>query len=428
MLSVEENQRLTQTGKGTPMGDLLRRYWHPIAAATEFEDRSTKPVRLLGEDLVLYRDLSGTYGLVELHCAHRRADLSYGYVEDKGLRCSYHGWCYDERGHCIAQPYEDMVSENTRVRDSIRLTAYPVCEKAGLLFAYLGPEPVPYCPTWEPFTWENCFCQIVFSDVPCNWLQATENNIDPVHFEWLHSNWSVRLAGREGPYSARHLRIGVDEWDFGFRYKRILENTDEDHENWVSGRLSILPNIFVPGHFEYRVPVDDTSTLSVVWHYTRVPVESEPYVQERIPHWFAPITDPVTGRWITSHVINQDTVAWTGQGRIADRENEHLARSDLGVIKLRNQLRADLEAVERGEDPKGVIRDPALAERVPWPFGKTAPKGSPRETFLAQQARRRGLPSFAPEGRRPTIERDYFPFLAGQPEDVRKAYEEAMGI
>src|ERR1700691_4667743 len=141
MLSVEDNILLTQTGKGTPMGELLRRHWHPIAAVTEFEDKSTKQVRLLSEDLVLYKDRSGTFGLLGLHCAHRRADLSYGFVEECGLRCHYHGWLYDEKGLCISQPFEDIQHANTRFRDSISQTAYPIQEMAGLLFAYLGPEP-----------------------------------------------------------------------------------------------------------------------------------------------------------------------------------------------------------------------------------------------------------------------------------------------
>ena len=419
MLTEEDNIRLTQTSKGTPMGELLRRYWHPIAAVTEFEDKSTKQVRLLSEDLVLYKDRSGTWGLLGLHCAHRRADLSYGFVEECGLRCSYHGWAFDEKGNCLAQPFEDTVNSNTRFRDAIKQKAYPVEERAGLLFAYLGPDPAPYCPTWEPFTWDNGFRQIVLAPLECNWLQAAENNIDPVHFEWLHGNWSARLQGRD-TYGPKHLQIGVDEWDFGFRYKRILENTTDQDENWTGGRLSLLPNVFVPGHFEYRVPVDDFNTLSIVWHYQRVPLESQPYVQEQVPHWVAPITDPITGRWISSHVINQDTIAWVGQGVYADRTNEHLGRSDIGVIMLRNQLKADMEAVARGEDPKGVIRDPELAKCVPWPYNKgaLAHRNVTREQFKEQLAR------FAGTRRND----DYFPFYAGQPEDVKKAYEEAMGV
>jgi 5,5'-dehydrodivanillate O-demethylase len=138
MLSVEENVLLTQTSKGTPMGELLRRHWHPIAGASEFEERSTKQVRLLGEDLVLYQDRSGTFGLMDLHCPHRRADMSYGFVEECGLRCSYHGWAFDQSGQCVSAPFEDTVSGSTRFRDQMQIKAYPVQEMAGLLFAYLG--------------------------------------------------------------------------------------------------------------------------------------------------------------------------------------------------------------------------------------------------------------------------------------------------
>ncbi len=198
MLSAEQNKALTEVGAGTRMGALLRRYWMPIAAVAELDDTPTKPVRLMGEDLVLYKDKRGAYGLLDRHCAHRRADLSYGIVEDCGLRCNYHGWHYDERGACLAQPFEEIAHPEARYKDKIRLKAYPVEAKAGLLWAYLGPAPAPLVPTWEPFTWTNGFVQIVFSEVPCNWLQAQENSIDPVHFEWLHGNWSRAMLGVAG--------------------------------------------------------------------------------------------------------------------------------------------------------------------------------------------------------------------------------------
>jgi 5,5'-dehydrodivanillate O-demethylase len=420
MLDVENNRRYTQVGRGTPMGELLRRYWHPIAAATEFEERTTKPVRLMGEDLVLYKDRSGTYGLVELHCPHRRADLSYGFVEETGLRCSYHGWAFDEAGNCISQPFEDVMHENRRFRESIKIRAYSVEEKAGMLFAYLGPQPAPLVPTWEPFTYKNGFRQIVFSDVPCNWLQCQENSIDPVHFEWLHSNWSRVQRGELDSYAPTHRRIDFEEFDFGFGYHRMVENEDESAFNWLTLRLCILPNLFLPQtHFEWRVPVDDEQTLSVVWHYQRVPVEQEPYLQERIPHWYAPITDPATGRWITSHVINQDTVAWVGQGTNSDRENEHLGRSDLGVMMLRRQLERDMQAVAEGQDPKGLIRDPDQNRCIVLPHDRESLMAHPlskaqwRERFLS------------PERPNPA---DYFHLIAGQPEEVRKEFETAMGI
>ena len=208
MLTAESNKLFTEIGEGTPMGDLLRRYWMPVAAVSEFDETATKPVRLMGEDLVLYKDLSGNYGLTDRHCAHRRADLSYGFVEETGIRCNYHGWCYDQKGNCIEQPYEDTVDPSGKLRKQVKLKAYPVEEKAGLLWAYMGPEPAPLVPTWEPFTWENGFVQIVLSEVPCNWFQCQENSIDPIHFEWMHANWSIRLKGETGPYSPKHTKVG----------------------------------------------------------------------------------------------------------------------------------------------------------------------------------------------------------------------------
>jgi 5,5'-dehydrodivanillate O-demethylase len=172
MLGKSKNQLLTQTGKGTPMGETLRRYWHPIAAADQLTRDPVRPVRIMGEDLVLYRDLRGVYGLVDKHCPHRRADLSYGFVEECGLRCNYHGWQFDESGACVSQPYEDVARPEARFREKVKITAYPVEEKGGLLWAYLGPLPAPQCPDWEAFHWPNGFRQIVFSHVPCNWVQA----------------------------------------------------------------------------------------------------------------------------------------------------------------------------------------------------------------------------------------------------------------
>ena len=152
MIDEATNRMMSQVGAGTPMGELLRRYWHPIAATAELEESSTRAVRLLGEDLALYRDLSGNYGLVERQCAHRRADLCYGFVEKTGLRCSYHGWLYDHNGRCIEQPYEQMVDPGSSYKERIRIKAYKVAAHGGLLWAYMGPEPAPLVPNWEPFS------------------------------------------------------------------------------------------------------------------------------------------------------------------------------------------------------------------------------------------------------------------------------------
>ena len=165
---------LTEVGRGTPMGELLRRYWQPIAGASELESNPVKDIRLLGENLVLYRDRGGHYGLIDRHCPHRRADMLYGWVEDKGIRCGYHGWLMDETGRCLEQPYEDTTSPKPS-KAGCEIKAYPVKECAGLLFAYLGPLPAPELPVWEPFTWRNGFREIVLADIPCNWFQCQEN-------------------------------------------------------------------------------------------------------------------------------------------------------------------------------------------------------------------------------------------------------------
>ena len=160
-MDAAQNELLTRVGPGTGMGEVLRRHWFPVAAASEFETERVKPVRLLGENLVLYKDLSDRFGLVERQCALRRADLSYGFVETCGLRCNYHGWAYDGSGQCVEMPYEDTVAPQARYKDKVKILAYPVQVHAGLVWAYMGPQPAPLLPNWEPFTWKNGFSQIV---------------------------------------------------------------------------------------------------------------------------------------------------------------------------------------------------------------------------------------------------------------------------
>src|SRR5215471_12976899 len=369
MLDAATNQLLTQTAAGTPMGNLLRRYWMPVGAVSEFDHQTVKPVRLMGEDLVLYKDLNGTFGLVDRHCPHRRADMSYGFVERCGLRCNYHGWLFDEAGRCTEQPYEEMEAAEAKFKDRVRIKAYPVQALAGLLWAYLGPQPAPLVPNWEPFTWKNGFVQIVFAEIPCNWFQCQENSVDPVHFEWMHMNWSRRLGSRIGPYSPRHLQLAFDEFDYGIVYRRIRQGMSEADPMWTVGRVCLWPNaLFTGDHFEWRVPMDDENTLSVTWAFSRVPKEREPYEQATIPSWHGPVKDPETGRWITSHVMNQDFVAWVGQGVIADRTKEHLGQSDRGILMLRRRFFDDLERGAKAQDPKGVIRDAGINRCVSLPI------------------------------------------------------------
>ena len=417
MLTPEKNQLLTQVGPGTPGGEMLRRHWHPIAAVDELDRNPIKAVRLLGEDLVVFKNLSGHYGLTERRCAHRNADLSYGMVEANGIRCNYHGWCYDTSGQCVEQPFEDVIDPSGKMRKRIRITAYQVQAKAGLLWAYMGPAPAPLLPDWELLNFKNGFAQIVFADVPCNWVQAQENSIDPVHFEWMHSNWSKRQRGEFGNYAPKHVKLEFEEFEHGYVYKRVREDTDEAHDLWTVGRVCLWPHGFFLGdHFEWRVPVDDENTLSVTWAFLRVPTESEPFEQATIPSWKGPIVDPVSGRWISSHVINQDIIAWVGQGRITDRSREKLGASDRGVAMIRRQLFADIDAVQAGRDPKGVIRDPAKNVDIALPNASRdlLQNGMSRAAYLKHPVWGKHL--------------THFPFHFGQPDAVKQAAAHAIGI
>ncbi|MFB8169974.1 Rieske 2Fe-2S domain-containing protein [Kitasatospora purpeofusca] len=434
MLSREKNELLTRVGPGTPMGNLLRRYWHPVAPAGELRDQPVKPVRLLGEDLVLYRDRDGAHGLVERSCPHRRADLSQGWVERRGIRCAYHGWAFDETGACLEQPFEDTVDPEGRFRRKVRTTAYPTTELGGLIWAYLGPAPAPLLPRFEPFTWDRGFVQVVLSEIDCNWFQCQENSIDPVHFEWLHVNRSAtqRRPDGDAAFGPRHVELTFDEFEFGFVCGRRTEDrADGSGLPWASvrtrpqsaGLVCLWPNaLFTGNHFEWRVPVDDTKTLIITWWYSPRPTDLGPLVQDPVPYWYGPVLDPATARPLDRRPLNQDFAAWLGQGVIADRTVERLGRSDAGVIMLRQRFLDELGRLERGERLMGLReRDegsPDTAVELPVHDRGRYALGVGREDFEADLAAKRKR---FPDG-------SYYSFQEGQPAHVRRAYEEAMGI
>jgi 5,5'-dehydrodivanillate O-demethylase len=185
---------------------------------------------------------------------------------------------------------------------------------------------------------------------------------------------------------------------------------------WTMDRLCILPNLFAPGHFEWRVPIDDVTTRNIIWHFTRVPEDMEPYHQGLVPYWYSDGIDPSTAHRDTSHVVNQDTVAWVGQGEVTDRTREHLGRSDRGIVMLRRQLQRDMEAVAEGMDPKGLVRDPAENVCIAWPQTKTVEmkEGLPRDVWLALDSVANPFPD------------DFF-LLSGQPPSIQAEYERAIG-
>jgi 5,5'-dehydrodivanillate O-demethylase len=428
MLSEEKNQILTRVGAGTPMGELLRRYWHPVTAQTELHEKKVMPVRLLGEDLVLFLSTSGSYGLIERRCPHRGADLSYGWVDGLGLRCSYHGWAFGTDGQCMAQPFEQATRPDG-FRDKVPLRSYPTAELGGLVWAYLGPEPTPLLPDFEPFHWDRGFAEIVISLLPCNWFQCHENGVDPVHFEWLHANWtSAQNSTGEPRYSPPHEAIDFAEFEFGFVCGRTIQFARSEvsgprvHGDDVTeaGILCMWPYTLMTGNtIEWRVPADDTTTLNITWQYSPLPHDVPGLRQDHAPYWYAPIRDE-QGRFITTHTLNQDFAAWVGQGAIADRGQEHLGHTDKGITLLRRRYLEEAERVALGYDPPGTVRSREKNVNIQLPIrDKTRYMyGRPRDVLMNDIARKRGF-GFAADG---------FPsVVAGRPTEVRQLYEKAIG-
>src|SRR6266581_232399 len=189
MLTKEENERLTKVGPGTPGGELLRRYWHPIAVAQELTDEQpTRFVRILGEDLVLFRDRRGQVGLIQDHCAHRGASLLYGRVEERGISCAYHGWLYDTAGNCLETPAEPA---DSKFYLTVKIKAYPVQKWLGLYWTYMGPMPAPPITKFDVWARKDGTHRVsVQPRLDCNWFQAMEKSVDPAHLPILHQETS----------------------------------------------------------------------------------------------------------------------------------------------------------------------------------------------------------------------------------------------
>ena len=256
MLTEEENERLTQVGPGTPMGDLLRRYWHPVAAVAELEERPTRPMRLLGEDLVIFKCDEG-YGLIDRFCAHRLTDLAYGIVEDCTLRCPRHGWAYTDQGICVDQPFEEEMVE-------VKLKAYRAEAKAGMIWAYIGPEPAPLIPDWEPFRWDDGLVQVVMAVLPCNWMQCQENSMDGIDMELFEAAFLRGIAHR--PHRRRFPTPTSSTTSSSTASSSATATTGQASGSQTVTKTSLWPNALFSGdsrscRIEWRVPMDDTTTL-----------------------------------------------------------------------------------------------------------------------------------------------------------------------
>ena len=355
---------LAEVGTDTPMGELLRRYWHPVGLAADASDRPRK-VRVLDEDLILFRDGQGRAGLVYPRCAHRGTSLYYGKIEERGIRCCYHGWLYDVEGHCLEQPCEEGGGPR---RDRVRQPWYPVEERYGLVFAYLGPpEKKPLLPRYDCLE-ELAAGEFVEADdssigsggvrvVPCNWLQHWENVVDPFHVPVLHGSFSgaqfvaqmAQVPKVEFSTTERGVKVvSLRALEDGRLFRRVTEA--------VIPTLRVVPNPRVGGYgrvesIGWVLPIDDT-------HY-RI------YVSGRVTEkgQLGKMRSKMNGKpWSElSEEEHQrfpgDYEAQTGQGPVTFHSEEHLATSDKGVALLRRFLEQQLKKVAEGGNPACVAFD-----------------------------------------------------------------------
>jgi 5,5'-dehydrodivanillate O-demethylase len=383
-MTPEENVLLTQVGPGTPGGNLMRRYWHPVCPAAELTAEAPKRrVRLLGEDLVLFRDGQGRFGLLPERCPHRHASLYFGFCEDDGLRCSYHGWKYAVTGECIEQPFEP---KDSPLRAEARRPPYRVEQLAGVLFAYMGPQPAPLLPRWESLVRRDGTRSILVLPVHrCNWLQAQENACDPVHTYYLHGR--MMLEKRKDSlksWEVAYFHRPIEGFEFEECHEpawtgiRKIRTYGGDRPEREIGHPAIFPNVLISPQgrllvTDWRVPIDDENTgiMRVEFKPSDNGAISN-QTEAEIPVEYLPHPGTPDGEYDLTTFPAQDLMAWETQGKVFDRTTALLGRSDLGIVKWRNLLRKQIEAVEAGKEPVGVIRDPALNETISFKVSEGA--------------------------------------------------------
>ncbi|MSQ10012.1 MAG: Rieske (2Fe-2S) protein [Dehalococcoidia bacterium] len=409
MLSPEMNERLTSVGPGTPGGELMRRYWIPIAPAAQLLEDPVRKVRILGEDLTLYKDKSGQLGLIGERCAHRLVDLQWGIPDEHGLRCPYHGWRYDETGQCTDTPLE---AADSSFKERINIGGYPVQEMGGLIFAYMGPLPAPLLPPWDLFVWPNAVRQIGVTVIDCNWLQCQENTGDPTHGVWLHGylfQYVLEKLGEE--QRLRDLGDGFVKNGVGIK-GLYAHNTEYGMEKGVvfskelgaerdyrSRHSTVIFPFYTEqnaagapwSEFQIRVPIDDTHTYHISYGCYAAPPGIEAPKQDVIPYYEVPIWDE-NGKPVLDCILNQDFIAWWSQGALVDRSKEKLGRTDTPVIFLRRQLADQIKVVEDGGEPMNVFRDPAAMPEILFGGGNpsnewVAPDWATRARFTGNNNR-----------------------------------------
>ncbi|HEY3118549.1 MAG TPA: Rieske 2Fe-2S domain-containing protein [Chloroflexota bacterium] len=389
MLTQEENDLVTQTGAGTPCGRFLRSFWQPAALSQELPSGGPPiPLRLFGEDLVMFRDEQDRIGLLDLHCSHRGTDLSYGRIEDGGLRCVYHGWVYNVDGHCLETPAEPPGSNLHLV---VRHPAYLCREAGGVIFAYMGEGEPPLLPNYEALSAAPDHRFAIKHFLECNWLQGLEGSQDATHTRFLHG-----MLDR--PYGVDHQPQEDESDGNGVSYKysplgeyagpeRVEEN---DFSVWVfrhghGGPEYTFPSLCLTGSpsqgpgngymIYWRVPIDDTHHWQFAVTFRREGVMSEGYKQTRgimTPDYHfirnqrnRYLQDREEQRTKTFTGIGydyppQDSMANETQGAIQDRTRETLGTGDMAIAAWRRMLLRAVRTIEAGGDPPGQIRDPRV--------------------------------------------------------------------
>jgi phenylpropionate dioxygenase-like ring-hydroxylating dioxygenase large terminal subunit len=384
MLAREENELITRVDPGTPMGETMRRYWMPALLAWELPAPDCPPVRvkLLGEDLVAFRDTSGRIGLLEEYCPHRRVSLFFGRNEECGLRCVYHGWKFDVEGHCV-----DMMNEPAELhfKDKIRATAYPTVEVGGIIWAYMGPpalQPPPPNFAWTQVPETHRHVTKVIQE--CNWLQALEGGIDTSHAQILHRSFTATIGPTSRGPRGGAPTVEVDVTSYGYCYAGLYPRPGD--VSFIRAYHFVMPfhqlrpsttdrgNPSVAGHI--WVPMDDDNTMVYNWEYslTDEPLNEEDRLELRLGN--GPLdVDQSTFRSKRSRENNylidrqmQKTVNFTGiegintqdravqesMGRIVDRSKEHLGPADKAIIQARRLLIEAVKTVQAGGTPRGV--------------------------------------------------------------------------
>ena len=352
MLSAEENELFTRVGPGTPMGELLRRYWHPVGCTELVANKPTR-TKVLGEELMLYRGENGKAVLMQLRCAHRSLALDYGRIEGNSIRCPYHGWLYDQTGQCTAQPAEP---EGSGFKEKVKLKTYPTEEVSGLIFAYMGPLPAPVLPLYDVLRMTGGAKGVQMRNVNANWFNAVENIVDISHLAWLHGYTFPAYGGKKVDYHWDRKPYGADN-------VMLVDGVADSHISCY-----VYPNVnrFTAPPADdsnelihsmiFRVPMDDANVMQYFVRF--YPAEKDTF---RTWHSHVKLGEykELEGDWWGIDVTDQDRMAVEQQGVIADRENEHLGVSDGGIILLRKMMRESLALIAQGKDPLCIIRDPA---------------------------------------------------------------------